>query len=65
MLVSLERRGVECDTSMRRWLPFAGTRAVEGRIRMLAFRMLLSVISVTKFELQSVGIGSSRRVAGS
>ena len=36
------------------------------RIHMtLAFRMLLSVISVTKkFELQSVGIGSSRQVAG-
>ena len=33
---------------------------------MLAFRMLLSVISVTKrFEMQSIGIGSSRRVAGS
>ena len=33
---------------------------------MLAFRMLLSMISVTKkFEIQGVGIGSSRRVAGS
>ena len=36
------------------------------RIQMRLFRMLLSVVSVAKkFEIQSVGIGSSRRVASS
>ena len=45
-----------------------GQVLVEGYRQMLAVRMLLSVISVTrKFELQSVGlgVGGSRRVADS
>ena len=64
MLVALERRGVGGDTSMRRWLPLQVQYSQNRRIQMLAIRMLLTVMFVTrKSEQQIVGVGIGRLVS--
>ena len=76
---ALEKRGVEGDASMRRWLPLlaaglstfkplghCGSRAgTRRRIQMLAIRIFLSVMFVTrKFETHSVGVGIQQSPSG-